>query len=107
MSSELKVNTISEYTSANGVTIDGVLVKDGNVDGVDVSGITQGITQADMWRKSANQTMPSNAVISSDWERADTDGATYIGTGLTESSGVFSFPATGIYLINFKYHYRY
>ena len=64
---------------------------------------TNGITQADMWRKSANQTMPSNAVISSDWERADTDGATYIGTGLTESSGVFSFPATGIYLINFKY----
>ena len=63
---------------------------------------TNGITQADMWRKSANQTMPSNAVISSDWERADTDGATYIGTGLTESSGVFSFPATGIYLINFN-----
>jgi len=37
MSSELKVNTISEYTSANGVTIDGVLVKDGQVDGKDVS----------------------------------------------------------------------
>ena len=28
MSSEIKVNTISEYTSANGVTIDGVLIKD-------------------------------------------------------------------------------
>ena len=28
MSSEIKVNTISEYTSANGVTIDGVVVKD-------------------------------------------------------------------------------
>ena len=42
MSSEIKVDTISEKTSAAGVTIDGVLIKDGNVDGVDVSAITQG-----------------------------------------------------------------
>ena len=40
MSSEIKVDTISEKTSANGVTIDGVLLKDGEVDGVDVSGLT-------------------------------------------------------------------
>ena len=33
MSSELKVDTINEKTSASGVTIDGVLIKDGNVDG--------------------------------------------------------------------------
>ena len=37
MASELKVDTISEKTSANGVTIDGVTLKDGQVDGVDVS----------------------------------------------------------------------
>ena len=42
MSSELKVDTISEKTSAAGVTIDGVLIKDGNVDGVDVSSLTSG-----------------------------------------------------------------
>jgi hypothetical protein len=42
MSSELKVDTISEKTSANGVTIDGVLLKDGEVDGVDVSAIVSG-----------------------------------------------------------------
>ena len=47
MSSELKVDTISEKTTASGVTIDGVLLKDGEVDGVDVSGITQGITEFD------------------------------------------------------------
>ena len=35
--SELNVDTINEQTSANGVTIDGVLIKDGTVDGVDVS----------------------------------------------------------------------
>lgn len=31
MSSEIKVNTISEYTSAAGVTIDGLLIKDGAI----------------------------------------------------------------------------
>ncbi len=33
MASEIKVDTISEKTSTNGVTIDGVLIKDGAVDG--------------------------------------------------------------------------
>jgi len=41
MASEIKVDTISENTSANGVTIDGVNIKDGQVDGVDVSAINQ------------------------------------------------------------------
>ena len=31
MSSEIKTNTISEVTSANGVSIDGVTIKDGQV----------------------------------------------------------------------------
>jgi len=44
MASEIKVDTISENTSANGVTIDGVLIKDGQVDGVDVSAITDANT---------------------------------------------------------------
>lgn len=38
--STLQVNTINESTSTSGVTIDGVLIKDGLVDGKDVSGIT-------------------------------------------------------------------
>ena len=29
MSSEIRVNTVNEQTSASGVTIDGVLIKDG------------------------------------------------------------------------------
>ena len=42
MASEIKVDTISEKTSANGVTIDSVLIKDGLVDGKDVSALTSG-----------------------------------------------------------------
>lgn len=37
--SELNVDTINEQTAANGVTIDSVLIKDGQVDGVDVSAL--------------------------------------------------------------------
>ena len=34
--SEIQVNTINEYTSANGVTIDGVLIKDSKIPTVGV-----------------------------------------------------------------------
>jgi hypothetical protein len=40
--SELNVDTINEQTAANGVTIDGVLIKDGQVDGKDVSSLVSG-----------------------------------------------------------------
>jgi hypothetical protein len=59
-----------------------------------------GITEADIWRITANLT-GDQTPISSGWERADTDNQTYIGTGMTESSGIFTFPSTGKYLINF------
>ena len=97
--SSLNVNTINEYTSANGVTIDGVLIKDGNVDGVDVSAITQGVTEADQWRITSNASLNSGDVVSTNWERNDND-YDKIGDGMSESSGVFTFPETGIYLIH-------
>ena len=66
------------------------------------SGFKNGITMADQWRLTANTNQGVSGDISSNWERVDTDGFNYIGTGLTESSGVFTFPSTGIYLINFN-----
>ena len=59
-----------------------------------------GITMADQFRLTADQSGGTNAVISSNLERVDTDGFGQLGTGLTESSGIFSFPSTGIYLIS-------
>ena len=97
MSSELKVDTISEKTSASGVTVDGVLIKDGNVDGVDVSAITQGITEIDLWQLTANVT--SNGDITSNLQRMVGTAVGYKGTGMTESSGVFTFPSTGLWLV--------
>ena len=68
-----------------------------------VSGIAQGITMADQWRLNAavNVSGNSDTILSSNWERVDTDGFGQLGTGMTESSGVFTFPSTGIYLIIF------
>ena len=64
------------------------------------SAITQGITMADQWRITSNFSNSSgSADITANWERVDTYGYGVIGTGLTESSGIFSFPSTGIYKI--------
>ena len=66
-----------------------------------ITGITAGITQADVWRVNSQVNSPANgAYVTANWERADTGGFTKIGTGMTESSGNFSFPSTGIYLIS-------
>ena len=56
-----------------------------------------GISMADQWRLNANKT--GTGVISANLERVDTDGYGQLGTGMTESSGNFTFPSTGIYLI--------
>ena len=97
--SEIQVNTINEYTGANGVTIDGVLIKDNEIASSYISGLTQGITVADQWRLTANITNTS-ADITSNLERIDNSISGIIGSGVTESSGIFSFPSTGIWYIN-------
>ena len=148
MSSIVKVDTIQENTSANGITVDGLNIKDSKLVTADsvvtnnitanavtaaklnadiISGTTElasepadtdeflvsdagtlkridyslikggGITEADLWRLSADTS--AGGYITSNWERADTDGQNHLGTGMSESSGVFTFPSTGYYLI--------
>jgi hypothetical protein len=55
-----------------------------------------GITEADQWRLTAG--VSSAGDITSNLERVDTD-STYIGTGMSQSSGIFTFPSTGLYWI--------
>ena len=63
-----------------------------------------GITEADQWRLTAN--LAGNNFITSNLERSDTYGAGYIGTGMSQSSGVFTFPSTGIWKVEFNPNYR-
>tara|TARA_R110002167_G_scaffold193394_2_gene395991 strand:- start:696 stop:1277 length:582 start_codon:yes stop_codon:yes gene_type:complete len=55
-----------------------------------------GITMADQWRLTANKT--DNSDITANLERNDNN-FSVIGSGMSESSGIFTFPQTGIYLI--------
>jgi len=79
---------------ASGATLDAT--------GATVTGITSGITEADQWRLTTNFTGDASP-IASNWERTDTSGWGRIGTGMTESSGVFTFPSTGIWYVAFNF----
>ena len=59
---------------------------------------TSGITEADQWRLTANITSNTDP-ISSNLERVDEASFGYIGSGMSVSSGVWTFPSTGIYQI--------
>ena len=72
------------------------------ISGANLTGISAGITMADQWRLTTSFAGDANP-IGNNWERNDTNFA-QIGTGLTESSGIFTFPSTGIYKIEFQHY---
>jgi len=65
-----------------------------------VSGAGGGITVADMWRITSGVT-GTNSPLTSNWERVDTNGMGTIGSAMTQSSGIFTFPTTGVYQVSF------
>ena len=110
MTSIIKVDTIQsaagstvlEQTNATTITLGTsgqTIVPASNVT---LSGIatTNGITEADQWRLTTNFSNDAQP-IASNLERNDTS-FSYIGTGMSESSGVFTFPSTGIYLVKYN-----
>ena len=56
-------------------------------------------TMVDVWRLASDHSSTSSASTITGWERDDTASYAGVGTGMTESSGIFTFPSTGIYLI--------
>ena len=79
-----------------------------NIVGVCTSGLTKtggfgGITMADSWRVSASFSPSSgNNTITANWERDDFR-FEKIGDGLSQSSGIFTFPETGKYLFHWNH----
>ena len=95
--------TISGNGTITGLSVGGL--PDGCVDADTLASplATQGVTMAQQWRLTANKHLTdanNDTMFNSDWEYVDTDGGTTLGTGLTNTSGIFSFPSTGIYLIH-------
>tara|TARA_R100000995_G_scaffold80703_1_gene52764 strand:- start:187 stop:756 length:570 start_codon:yes stop_codon:yes gene_type:complete len=68
--------------------------------GTGATSFTAGITMAQQWRVSAAYT-GDNSPITSNWEISDDPSHTSIGSNMTESSGIFTFPSTGIYHVEF------
>jgi len=63
-----------------------------------------GLSVADQWRLTSNYSVGSSTTTSltANLERVDTSGQGGItGSQMSESSGVFTFPSTGIYLVTF------
>jgi len=66
------------------------------------SAVGLGVTQADIWRLTADTafTGGNSEDITANLERADDASSGLIGSGMSESSGIFTFPETGIYLVS-------
>jgi len=64
-----------------------------------------GITNAQQWRISAAQSNMNNGDhVTNNWEVADSFGYGGIGSAMSQSSGIFTFPSTGIWLVQFTYN---
>ena len=61
------------------------------------SATTSHIIEVDMFRLTSPTSDGANADITANLERCDDASFSKIGTGMTESSGIFSFPRTGVY----------
>lgn len=99
MSSIIKVDTISEKTSAGGVTIDGVLIKDNAIASSYISGLSSGLEAAQQFVQTANVT--STGDITANWAVPNVENQGNLGSLVSESSGIFSFSQTGFYKVTF------
>jgi len=75
----------------------------GNLSWYTLPTYTNGITEADQWRINASLSNNGNNDITANWMRSNSL-FEKIGTGLTESSGIFTFGATGKYMICFSFY---
>ena len=60
-----------------------------------------GITEADMWRFTADISNASADPVSANLERVDDASFAKIGTGMSVSTGVWTFPVTGLYEVTY------
>ena len=73
------------------------------ISGANLTGISAGITMADSWYVSAGLDPGSGGNdITANWERGTAAEFGSIGSAMSESSGIFTFPSTGIYYISIE-----
>ena len=87
------VNAATNVTGALPIANGGTALTSGFVNG-------GGLTEADQWRVTSGFNSTTDP-IANNWERVDDTGFSKIGTGMSQSSGIFTFPSTGIWKITF------
>ena len=102
----LKVGTAITMSDNGNFGITGIMTASNFVGGgANVTGVSaaNGITDLDAWAVSANyQASSGSNIISSNWyQYADRTSWPGVGSEMTESSGVFTFPKTGLWHIHF------
>ena len=63
------------------------------------------ISEIDYWVLTSTLNVASantNVVLTANWGRYTGMGSNYLGTGMSESSGIFTFPSTGYYRVEFS-----
>ena len=85
-------------------SIDTAHVGDSQITVAKTSGV--GITLSQQWRVTTSFSFSTTQDISSNWEISDSTGYGSIGSNLTQSSGIFTFPSTGFYLIVATFNFR-
>jgi hypothetical protein len=63
-----------------------------------------GITHFDQWRLTSE--FDGGGEITSNLEQVDNTGVGLLGSAMTQSSGIFTFPVTGLWLITYNISYR-
>ena len=74
------------------------------VDGSALTGLSGGITHADIWDLSSTQTVSSGLQTFTAWQRQTSRSREPEGSAMTESSGLFTFPTTGKWLISANFY---
>ena len=100
-------NIISYDTSGNPVAVatgnDGQVLTSagaGAVPTFETLPSSGGLTGADFWRLNQDSQFGTGVqVLDGNWERVDSDNYGVIGSAMGQSSGIFTFPSTGIWLI--------
>ena len=99
--------TINGNGSITGLSVGGLgsgvvntaYIADGAVTTDKASGSVKGIEMVDQWRITSTKSNSGQSVFDSNWERNDLNSNKIGSAGMSESSGVFTFPTTGKYLV--------
>ena len=99
---ELADNAINSEHYTDG-SIDTAHIADAQITAAKLASGVGGITMADQWRLVTDRASDEDPIgSSSTLERVDDASFGKIGTGMTNTSGIFSFPETGTYLVKAK-----